>query len=188
MPGTAMARIPRHELPEEFQVAWDALNELTDEPTFIEVFAQAPDVLRFVMNDFYAKLFFGGSVDQRYKQLVRLKLSLAHGCRTCNKQNVPGALEAGITQAQIDAIDDYNNGPFRDADKAALQFADQMVLTNMDGDMDEQLYAALSTHFSDAEICELGTVMAIIAGMAKLSFILHLVERENYCPFAAAAA
>jgi hypothetical protein len=30
--------------------------------------------------------------------------------------------------------------------------------------------------------------MAIIAGMAKLSFILHLVEREEYCPFGADAA
>jgi alkylhydroperoxidase family enzyme len=111
-----------------------------------------------------------------------------HGCRTCNKQNVPGALEAGISQEQIDAMDDYDNGLFSEADKAVLRFADQMVLTNMDGDMDEQLYAALSDHFSDADICELGTVMAIIAGMAKLSFILHLVEREEYCPFASAAA
>ncbi len=188
MADTAMTRIPRDELPEEFQVAWDALNELTDEPTFVEVFAQAPDVLRFVMNDFYAKLFFGGNVAQRYKQLVRLKLSLVHGCRTCNKQNVPGALEAGITQEQIDAMDDYDNGPFSDADKAVLRFADQMVLTNMDGDVDAELYAALSAHFSDADICELGTVMAIVAGMAKLSFMLHLVEREAYCPFAAEAA
>jgi undecaprenyl pyrophosphate phosphatase UppP len=54
--------------------------------------------------------------------------------------------------------------------------------------MDEELYADLSAHFSDADICELGTVMAIIAGMAKLSFILHLVEREDYCPFASEAA
>ena len=188
MADTRLKRIPRAELPAEFQVAWDGLNGLTGEPTFVEVFAQAPEVLRFVMNDFYSKLFFGGSVEQRYKQLVRLKLSLVHGCRTCNKHNVPGALDAGITQEQIDAMDDYDNGPFTDADKAVLRFADQMVLTNMDGDMDEQLYAALSAHFSDGDICELGTVMAIIAGMAKLSFILHLVEREEYCPFAAVAA
>ena len=98
MADTALKRIPREELPEEFQAAWDGLNGLTGEPTFVEVFAQAPDVLRFVMNEFYVKLFFGGNVDQRYKQLVRLKLSLVHGCRTCNKQNVPGALEAGISQ------------------------------------------------------------------------------------------
>lgn len=188
MANTPLKRIARADLPEEFQVAWDGLNSLTGEPAFVEVFAQAPEVLRFVMNEFYAKLFFGGSVDQRYKQLVRLKLSLVHGCRTCNKQNVPGALEAGISQDQVDAMDDFEAGPFSDADKAVLRFAEQMVLTNMDGDVDNRLYAALAAHFSDADICELGTVMAIIAGMAKLSFILHLVEREDYCPFAVASA
>jgi hypothetical protein len=26
--------------------------------------------------------------------------------------------------------------------------------------------------------------MAVISGMAKLSFVLGLVERESYCPFA----
>lgn len=140
------------------------------------------------MQDFYAKLFLGGNVDQRYKQLVRLRLSLVHGCRTCNRQNVPGALDAGISQEQVDAMDQYEDGPFSDADKAVLRFADQMVLTNMDGDMDKTLHAALADHFDDAQICELGTVMAIIGGMAKLSFILHLVEREDYCPFAAAGA
>jgi len=185
MSDTLMKRISRDELPQPFRLAWDALNELTGEPTFVEVFAQAPDVLDFVMDKFYAKLFFGGRVDQRYKQLVRLKLSIVHGCRTCNKQNVPGALAAGISQAQVDSMvaDDCENGPFSDADKAVLAFADQMVLTNMDGDMSPQLYRRLAAHFSDADICELGTCMAVIAGMAKLSFVLNLVEKEDYCPF-----
>ena len=188
MADTPMTRIPRGQLADEFGLAWDTLNGLTGEPTFVEVFAQAPDVLRFVMNDFYANLFFGGKVDQRYKQLARLKLSQVHGCRTCNKQNVPGALEAGFSQEQVDAMEDYETGPFTDAEKAVLRFADQMVLTNMAGDMSDELYRHLSAHFSDAEICELGTVMAVIAGMAKLSFILHLVEREEYCPFGEQAA
>ena len=30
--------------------------------------------------------------------------------------------------------------------------------------------------------------MAIISGMAKLSFVLGLVEREDYCPFRGAIA
>ena len=188
MADTPMNRIPRERLPEQFHLAWDTLNRLTGEPTFVEVFAQAPDVLNFVMNDFYMKLFFGGQVDQRYKQIARLKLSLEHGCRTCNKQNVPGALEAGLTQAQIDAMDDYENGPFTDAEKAVLAFTDQVKLTNMDGDLSPALYRRLSKHFSDAEICELGTCMAVVAGMAKLSFVLHLVEKEDYCPFAPPAA
>jgi alkylhydroperoxidase family enzyme len=183
MADTLLRRIPREKLPEEFAPAWDTLNRLSGEPAFVEAFAQAPHVLRFVMRDFYANLFFGGEVAQRYKQLARLRLSQVHGCRTCNKQNVPGALEAGFTAAQIAALDDYQRGPFTAAEKAVLRFADQLVLTNMAGDMSPELYRELSAHFSDGQICELGTVMAIIAGMAKLSFILHLVEREDYCPF-----
>jgi alkylhydroperoxidase family enzyme len=184
MSDTLMQRIPRDQLTPEFHLAWDTLNRLAGEPTFVEVFAQAPDVLKFVMNEFYAKLFFGGNVDQRYKQLARLKLSLEHGCRTCNKQNVPGALEAGITQAQVDAMDDYENGPFTEAEKAVLAFADQVKLTNMDGKLTPSLYSRLSRQFSDADLCELGTCMAVISGMAKLSFVLELVEKEAYCPFA----
>jgi hypothetical protein len=28
--------------------------------------------------------------------------------------------------------------------------------------------------------------MAVVSGLAKLSFVLNLVERETYCPFAPA--
>ena len=78
------------------------------------------------MQQFYAKVFFGGKVEQRYKQLARLKLSLIHGCRTCNKQNVPGALEAGFTQAQIDALIDGSAEPFAPAERAVIGYANRL--------------------------------------------------------------
>jgi alkylhydroperoxidase family enzyme len=185
MADTLFTHTPRDRLPEEFKPAWDALNRLAGEPAFIEVFASAPELVGFVMNEFYVKMFFGGRVAQRYKQLVRLRLSIVHGCRTCNKQNVPGALEAGITQEQVDSMiaRAHATGPFTDAEKAVLEYADQMVLTNMQGDMSPALFTRLRSHFSEAEILELGVVMAVIGGMAKLSFILGLVEKETYCPF-----
>jgi alkylhydroperoxidase family enzyme len=188
MTDTLFTRIPRDRLPEQFHLAWDTMHKLTGEPTFVEVFAQNPEMLDFVMNKFYGPVFFGGKVDNRYKQLARLKLSLIHGCRTCNKQNVPGALAAGITQAQVDAMDDFENGPFTDAEKAVIAYAAQVALTNMDGEMTPQLFKRLRAHFSEADILELGTAMAIVSGMAKLSFVLNLVEKEAYCPFAPNAA
>ena len=187
MADTLMTRIRRDELPQPLHVAWDTLNKLTGEPTFVEVFAQNPAMLDFVMNQFYGQIFFAGQVDQRYKQLARLRLSTLHGCRTCNKQNVPGALAAGITQAQVDAIGDFEHGPFTEAEKAVLAYAEQVALTNMDGKLTPQLYARLRAHFSDSDLCELGVVMAVISGMAKLAFVLDLVEREPYCPFGSAA-
>lgn len=182
---TLFARTPRGDLPERFRPAWDMLNRLTGEPTFIEVFAAAPELVDLVMNEFYMKVFFGGRVGQRYKQLARLRLSVVHGCRTCNRQNVPGALESGFRQEQVDAMISGrpDEGQFTDAERAVLDYADQMVLTNMNGDMSPELFARLRRHFSEPEILELGVVMAIISGMAKLSFLLRLVEKEESCPF-----
>jgi alkylhydroperoxidase family enzyme len=193
MDDTLLTRIPREQLDPKWHLAWDTLNGLTGTPQFVEVFAQNPAMLDFVMNQFYMPVFFGGKVDQRYKQLARLKLSVLHGCRTCNKQNVPGALAAGFSQRQIDALVEgnldavlkVNPSLFSDAERAVIDYADQVALTNMDGNMTPALFKRLRAHFSEADILELGTAMAIISGMAKLSFVLNVVEKEAYCAFAA---
>ena len=140
------------------------------------------------MNQFYVGLFFGGQVSQRYKQLARLKLSLLHGCQTCNRQNIPGAREAGFSAAQIDALIAGDTAPFDAAERAVIAYAEQVALTNMEGELSPALFSALRQHFSEAEILELGTVMAIISGMAKLSFVLNVVDKESYCPFTRDAA
>jgi alkylhydroperoxidase family enzyme len=53
----------------------------------------------------------------------------------------------------------------------------------MHGEISPQLFKTLRAHFSEAQILELGVVMAIIGGMAKLSFLLDVVEKETWCPF-----
>ncbi len=185
---TLFTRIPRDQLDPKWHLAWDTLNGLTGTPQFVEVFAQSPEILDFVMNRFYMTVFFGGQVEQRYKQLARLKLSIVHGCRTCNRQNVPGALGAGFSQAQIDALIAGDHRPFTPAERAVIDYAAQVALTNMNGEMSPQLFRALREYFSEAQILELGTTMAIISGMAKLSFVLNVVEKEPYCPFVASPA
>jgi alkylhydroperoxidase family enzyme len=187
MTDTLFTRTGRDHLAAPYQPAWDMLHKLTGDATFVEVFAQAPAMLDFVMQQFYAKVFFGGAVEQRYKQLARLELSLIHGCRTCNKQNIPGAIGAGFTQTQIDALVAGDMEPFTPAERAVIDYAEQIALSNMDGHMSAALFERLRAQFSEAQILELGTAMAVISGMAKLSFVLGLVERESYCPFATAA-
>lgn len=188
MTETLFTRIPRDELEAQFRPAWDMLDRLTGSATFVEVFAQSPALLDFVMDKFYMKVFFGGSVQQRYKQLARLRLSLLHGCQTCNKQNIPGALGAGFTQAQIDALSGGSDLPFTPAERAVIRYAEQVALTNNQGSMTPELFAALRAHFSEADILELGVTMAIISGMAKLSFVLDVVDKETTCPFTSRAA
>ena len=58
MSETLLTRVPREQLSENARIAWDALNELTGTPTFVDVFAQAPELLEFAMVHFYQKIFF----------------------------------------------------------------------------------------------------------------------------------
>ncbi len=50
------------------------------EAEFIEVGANAPEVLDWYFNSFYKRVFYEGRVDVRTKELLRLKLSKTHGC------------------------------------------------------------------------------------------------------------
>ena len=185
MATNLLTRTKRDDLPEPMKEAWDTLNSLTGEPTFIEVMAAAPELLKFVMQDFYGDIFFGGRVDEKYKQLTRLRLSLAHGCRSCNLQNVPGTKAAGYSDEQIAAIEG-DRSCFDEPEQAVLGLADAMVMTNVEGRMTPDLHARLKAHFSDAEICELAVVSGFIGGMAKMAFVLDLVEREEVCPLSPA--
>ena len=182
-PDTPFARVPRDLLPPNLQKAWDSSQKLHGDATFIEVFANAPHVLDWYLKDFYEKLFYSGRIDRKIVELVRLRLANIHGCAFCNRGDTIAALEAGVPQAQIDTLDNYETGPFSEREKAALALADVMVLTNPKGHVSKDLYARARKHFDDGEMVELGVLMAVLCGMAKMIFAYDLVEKMDTCPF-----
>jgi len=183
MPNTPFARVPRDKLPAALQKAWDSAQKLHGDATFVEVFGNAPHMLDWYLNDFYAKIFYGGRIDRRIVELVRLRLANIHGCAFCNRSDRIASREAGVPQEQIDALPDYEHGPFNEREKAALALADVMVMTNPKGHVTKPIYDRARAHFSDGEMVELGVIMAVLCGMAKLIFAYDLVEKEDYCPF-----
>jgi AhpD family alkylhydroperoxidase len=182
-PDTPFARLTRDRLLPHHQKLWDGAQKLHGDSTFVEVFGHAPQVLDWYLQDFYARLFYSGRIDRRLVELVRLRLANIHGCAFCNRSDRIAALDAGVPEAQIDALADYENGPFSEKEKAALALADVMVLTNPKGYVTKALYQRARAHFTDGEMVELGVMMAVLCGMAKLIFAYDLVEKEDYCPF-----
>ena len=181
MPSPLLRRIKPEDMPEHLRSAWTHSMELRGDATFFEVFANHAELYRWYTESFYGEVFRGGLVERRIKELVRLRLSTTHGCKFCNQGNRVDALAAGLSQTDIDHIDDPNHFP--DQEQAALALADQMVLTNPQGQLDRALHQQLSQHFDDGQILELGVVTGILAGMAKFLFVFDLVEKEEYCPF-----
>ena len=181
MPDPLLSRIPVDDMPSDLQAAHAASMSLRNDATFFEVFANHPELYRWYTESFYARVFRGGLVERRIKELIRLRLSTTHGCRFCNQGNRVDALEAGLSQQDVDNISD--DAFFEARERAALALADRIALTNRDGVLDEALYEGLREHFSDAEILELGLVMGILSGVAKFMFAFDLVEKEPTCPF-----
>lgn len=182
-PNTPFNRVPREQLPEHMRGLWDESLALHGDTTFVEVAGNNPQLLDWYLEDFYEKLFYAGRIDRQVAELVRLRLANVHGCAFCNRADTAAALEAGITQAQINGLASYETGPFSEAEKAALALADVMVLTNPRGTVSPELYRRCRQHFSDGELFELGVIMAVLCGMAKFLFAYDLVEKEASCPF-----
>jgi AhpD family alkylhydroperoxidase len=182
MPNPVLRRVPRAQMTPRLQDEYDATLKLRDDATLQEVGANAPELLAWYKDEFYGKLFYGGRVDARTKELLRYRLSMTHGCAYCNKGNRVAAVRAGVTAEQLAHILNEAHPCFSPRERAVLRLADQIVLTNMHGELSPGLHAELKPHFDDAQIFELGMVAGILAGMAKFIFVYDLVEKEAHCP------
>jgi AhpD family alkylhydroperoxidase len=186
MADPQMAPVPRDQLPDDLKQMFDTGVERTGDATVIGVMGHHPDLARWYFGEFYQNLFYNGHgwtrSDVRTKELLRLKLSKQHGCQFCNRSNSVDAMNAGITQAQIDAIFDADNAVWSDKDRAILALGDEMMLQNMEGQLSAGLLERLRQHYDDAQIVELGLVAAVLTGVAKWIFTFDMVDREETCP------
>jgi AhpD family alkylhydroperoxidase len=184
MPDTLLSRVPVDELPEDFRQLRESSIAIAGDGDRLEVFGNHPALYRWYQSNFYGAIFQNGSpdmvLDRKWKELIRLKLSLTNGCFVCNAHNVPAAAAAGYSQAQIDAMDDEDSPLFTPQEQAVLALGRMFAIANPDPQLTPEMYGRLSAHFSDAEILELGFVATILSGWTKLIFAYDLVTRE--CP------
>lgn len=186
MPDPVIARVPREDMNPAHREVWDLGMQRTGEATIVEVMANHPELLTWYFDGFYAKLFYNAdpamTVDVRTKELLRFKLSKQHGCFFCNRFNAVDALQAGLTQAQLDHVLEPTPEHYDAKDLAVIELADQMKLQNMDGQLTPELYARLREYYSDKQIMEMGMICAVLTGMAKLIFTFDMVTRTEQCP------
>lgn len=186
-PDPQIPRLERDALPAGMQAAYDRALATRGDATFVQVAGHAPEVFDWY-GEFYQRVFYGGRVPVKFKEMVRLRLSTVHGCAFCNKGNRVDAMAAGLSAAQVRAIDDPAAPVWSPAERAVLKLAGAMALTNPGGALDATLYREAREHLDDAQLFELGMTMAVLTGMAKFLFTYDLVEKEDYCEFGAQAA
>ena len=93
-------------------------------------------------------------------------------------QHLPMALAAGATQAQLDALADWQRSAlFDDRQRALLAYVDAMA---GGGEVDDATFAALAQHFTPQEIVELTVTVASYYGTALIIRALRIeVETDG---------
>ncbi|HVR44659.1 MAG TPA: hypothetical protein VMS56_14580 [Thermoanaerobaculia bacterium] len=82
------------------------------------------------------------------------------------------AARHGATREQIEALADFENGPFSDAEKAALSWAE--ALTRGNGTVAQPLFERLRSHWEEGEIVEITEMAALFNYFNRVANALEI--------------
>lgn len=110
-----------------------------------------------------------GSIDDRLRALVELRVSQINGCVYCVDLHTTEARAAGETQQRLDCLPVWPECPFFDAsERAALAWAEAVTLLAETGAPDP-VFEALGAHFTDQQIVDLTLIIAQMNAWNRLA-------------------
>ena len=128
-------------------------------PGMYRLLAHRPAVLAAHRAYFHAALD-SGLLDRAFKEKIAFKVARLCGSAYSSASHRRYALNHGVGEAVIDAVDRGDYGGLPERERAALDFADEMVETG--GAVPEANFDALRRHFSTAEIVEIVALVGIM--------------------------
>ena len=135
----------------------------------------------------YRTLDRGGSpIEPALRSLVQVRVSRINWCPFCVDSNGALALERGVTQDKLAALDEFERSPlFSEREKAALAYAQAM--TDPARRVDDAAFARLRAHFDEQAILELTALDAFQNLSSKFNAALG-VPSQGFCAAPGGAA
>lgn len=110
-------------------------------------------------------------LDARHRELAILSIARINGARYEFDQHIPFALRAGLTQTQLDQIDNWRDSSgFTQTDRAVLAYSEAMTRSVK---VPNDVFAAVRAEFDDKTLVELTVT---IAGYNMVSRVLEAME------------
>jgi alkylhydroperoxidase family enzyme len=159
------------------------------EGNFNGVMAHRPDLMAGFFQ-LYLTLWTGGVLDMRVKDLCRMAIARAVGCRICQNTRFTCALPY-VDEADYVPIDDAAaSDAYTPSERAAIVFAGTMASGARF--VTEEMVDDLRRHFSEPETVELCVLVAMVGGFGSINVALNIgpdsPELQTFDPQAAAAA
>jgi AhpD family alkylhydroperoxidase len=159
--GQEKGRVPlleRDQVPPQLAALYDALLATRGVvPNMFRTAAHAPAVaLGFAA--LLKPLLSDGGLPGWYKELIATRVSLLNQSEYAVKGHSTSARQKGATEAQVEGVKDFENGPFTEAEKTGFRFADRLHQSAQA--VDDAFYATVKSVYDDQQIVELTATAA----------------------------
>lgn len=149
--------------------------QLTDlEQGLMRFFAHCPEQAMGLMK-FGGALKAHRSLPDRLVELVRLRIAFFNQCRSCMAIRYADAVADGVSEDLVCSLErPHEANDLSGAEKAAIRFGELMATDHLA--ITEKTFEELRSHFTEAEIVELGMTCAFFVGFGRLAATWHMVE------------
>jgi alkylhydroperoxidase family enzyme len=129
-------------------------------------------------NTFLGALRQRCSLDGKLRELAILRIALLNRADYEHAQHVPDALKCGATQAQIDALSEWQHSPLFDAtEKAALAYTDAMT---QHVQVPDAVFAQVQASLSEQALVELTATIGGYNMVARFLEALQITQEGEY--------
>jgi uncharacterized peroxidase-related enzyme len=140
-------------------------------PNMFKVLAYAPGIAQGVAG-FLRVLLSDGALTGWYKELVAVRISILLESEYAIIAHKASARKKGASEVQIEAVADFERGPYSPREKLGLRLADR--LHRGPREVDDPFYAELKEAFADAELVELFLTAAAFEMFPRFIEGLHI--------------
>jgi alkylhydroperoxidase family enzyme len=149
--------------------------EGTPRPESSAVRAHVPAAFWFFANS-WRDLFREGVCEHELKELCRVYISRTVKCEYCGNQRSEKGREGGLVEGQYDDLLNFESSSrYTDRQKAALAYAEAIAWGLDTGD---DFWERLHSHFSEAELVELGCMIGLTFGQQSWLRLLNIEHHD----------
>ncbi|HEY7536338.1 MAG TPA: carboxymuconolactone decarboxylase family protein [Thermodesulfobacteriota bacterium] len=115
-------------------------------------------------------------LDAKLKERVILRVSKINGSAYCCHAHQQISKKMGFTEKEILEVDNPQNANISEAEKVALRYAEAITISP--GNIPDTLFNDLKKHFSDSQIVELTSLIALYNMINRFNEALKLDPEE----------
>ena len=171
---TRLSKLTVDELPDDVRAMVRAETATPLELGLTRMFAHYPEGTKG-MSAFAGALKRNRTLSARLVELVRLRVAFHNQCRSCMAIRYADAVADGVTEDLVCSLERPYDAPgLTDAERVAIRYGELFATNHLA--IDDALYDELRAHFTEAQVVELGMVVAFFVGFGRLAATLHMVD------------